>query len=269
MESEPFPGIAERLANADGLLLGLDFDGTLAPIDEDPDAPTIDPATRRSVERFVDEPDATVAVVSGRELADLRSRVGIDGMVYAGNHGLELDRGDGVEVPPDARDARSSLRRTLERLRERLDGIEGWEIEDKGLTATVHVRGVPPDRVDEVRSAVSASVQEATEARDPADGLTSNHGKQVFEIRPDVDRDKGVTMECLSSEAPDGWLTMYLGDDVTDEDAFSAIRPEGVGVLVGTREDTTATYRLPGQDAVAPFLNRIANIVFDDGGTGP
>lgn len=258
MTIETRPELAARLAAADGLLVGLDFDGTLAPIAGDPDAPTITPAARRAVERFVAAPsDATVAVISGRELSDLRSRVGLDGVVYAGNHGLELAREDRSQVHPAAKRRRSTLRHSLDRLQDRLADVPGWEIEDKGLTATVHVRHTPPERVDEVRSAVEASVREA------GDGLFIASGKEVFEIRPEVDWDKGTTIDHLSEESPDGWLTMYLGDDVTDEDAFRALRPDGIPVLVGSREDTDATHRLPEQDAVAPFLEWVADCLLE------
>lgn len=258
MTTETRPEIAARLSGASGLLVGLDFDGTLAPIASNPDEPAITPAARRAVEQFVASPaDATVAVISGRELSDLRERVGIDGVVYAGNHGFELAVGDHSIVHPAAERRRPALRRSLDGLRDRLADVPGWEIEDKGLTATVHVRNTPPERVDEVQSAVETSVREA------GDGLLVTTGKQVFEIRPEVDWDKGTTINHLSQGCPDGWLTMYLGDDVTDEDAFQAIRPDGIPVLVGSREDTDATHRLPEQDAVAPFLEWVADCHLD------
>lgn len=261
MTTETRHELATRVAAAEGLLVGLDFDGTLAPIDSDPDAPTITRAARRAVERFVASPaDATVAVISGRELSDLRRRVGIDGVVYAGNHGLELARGERSLVHPVAKRRRPALRRSLERLRDRLTDVPGWEIEDKGLTASIHVRHTPARRVDEVRSAVEASVREAGE------GLSVATGKQVLEIRPTVDWDKGRTIDHLSAGTPDRWLTMYLGDDVTDEDAFRAIRPDGVPVLVGTREDTAATHRLPEQKRVAPFLEWVADCLLERAG---
>jgi len=256
--SEPGPELADRLAGAKGLLLGLDFDGTLSPIAGDPGAPEIAPEARRAVERFVERPEATVAVVSGRELSDLRPRVGLDGVVYAGNHGLELTHGDHTVVHPAAERCRPALVRTLELLQDRLAHIPRWEIEDKGATATVHVRHTPDERVGEVRSAVEASVREA------GTNLSINSGKQVFEVRPAVDWDKGAAIDHLSETVPDGWLTMYVGDDVTDEDAFRAVRPEGVGVLVGSRADTDASHRLPDQEAVPPFLEWVVDCLVDD-----
>jgi len=246
--------VADRLEAADGVFLGLDFDGTLAPIAEDPERPTITPAARTAVERFVARPDAQVAVVSGRALSDLRHRVGIDEAVYAGNHGLELDGPDAV-VHPVGEDHRPAIEQVVDYFDDRVSDVQGLRVEDKGATATVHVRTVPSERVDEVRSHVERAVASA-------DGdLRVTTGKQVFEIRPDVDWDKGTTMDHLSADVPTGWTTVYVGDDVTDEDAFRAVRPDGFAVLVGDREETAADYRLPGTDAVPPLLNWIADCI--------
>jgi trehalose 6-phosphate phosphatase len=255
VEREDRREIAARLDRAEGAFLGIDFDGTMAPIADDPDRPTIALDVRSALERFVSRPDATVAVVSGRALSDLQGRVGLDGdeVVYAGNHGLELDREGNATAHPVGEGHRPAIRRAVEQLSDRLAGIPGWEIEDKGITATVHVRETPPHRVDEVRSVVEATVGEVD------DGLRITTGKQVFEVRPDVEWDKGTAVEHLSADLPETWTTIYVGDDTTDEDAFRAVGPDGTAVLVGSREETAADYRLRGQDAVAPFLDWVAD----------
>ena len=249
--------LADRLEGCDGLVVGIDFDGTLAPIAEDPSEPTITPACESALETLANHPRAMVAVISGRELSDLKDRVDVPGVVYAGNHGLELCCGGSIEVCPDAARCRPAISRTVDRLSDRLAEIPGAEIEDKRITATVHVRRTPSDRVDDVRSAVETAVREA------GDGLQITPGKQVFEIRPAVDWDKGSAMDRLVSSVPDGWQPVYPGDDVTDEDAFRAIRQDGIGVLVGSRERTDASYRLPTQEAVAPFLDWLATTAME------
>lgn len=248
---------AARLAAADGLLVGLDFDGTLAPIAADPAAPTIDPACRRALERLARHPRAAVAVISGRALDDLRPRVGLEGLVYAGNHGLELDEGGVEVVHPVAARQRPAVRRALDRVADALVAVPGWEIEDKGATAAVHVRRTPPGQVETVREAVLSAVRSVD-----AD-LRVSTGKQVFEIRPAIDWDKGATIRHLAADLPDAWRTVYVGDDTTDEDAFRAVRPDGVGVLVGSRDSTAAASRLPDQTTVAPFLTWLTERVLD------
>jgi trehalose 6-phosphate phosphatase len=94
------------------------------------------------------------------------------------------------------------------------------------------------------------------------DDLVVTAGKEVFELRPRIDWDKGSTISRIAEATPEDWMTVYVGDDTTDEDAFGAVRPEGVGVLVGDR-DTDATMRLPGQAAVAPFLQRLADATLE------
>lgn len=244
--------IVTRRSGDGGLLLGLDFDGTLAPIDPDPAAPIITPAVRRSLATLATEPNVIVAVISGRSLTDLRPRIGVDGIVYWGNHGLERWWGGRRAVHPHAARHRTNISRVTDRVADGLSGIPKVTIEDKGLTATVHTRQQPPEQLDEIRNVVEEAV------RSVGPGLTLEDGKHIFEIRPGVDWDKGSVMNSTSAVVGNGWSVMYIGDDTTDEDAFRAIRPDGVGVLVGTRPTTDARCRVASQDAVAPLLESLA-----------
>jgi trehalose 6-phosphate phosphatase len=74
-------------------------------------------------------------------------------------------------------------------------------------------------------------------------------------VKPAVPLDKGTAMQRFERETPTEWLSLYLGDDTTDEDAFRAIQPEGIGVHVGKRSDSAADYRIPGQSDVPDFLS--------------
>lgn len=239
--------IEDRLSGADGLVVGLDFDGTLAPIAPDPDAVSIPPESRRAVSTLAARSNATVAVISGRALADLRPRVDVDGVVYVGNHGLEMERDGDRTVHPDAEAQRSAVERACSAVEARIDGVPGWVVERKGPTATVHYRKTPQDRVGEVRDAVEA-------AGGGEDGLELVDGKQAIEIRPDVDWDKGAAMRRIVEDAPGGWRAVYVGDDTTDEDVFRELEPEDVGVRVGDRPDTAAGVTLLDQDEVPAFL---------------
>ena len=236
-----------RLADAEGLVAGLDFDGTLAPIRADPDAVSIEPAVRRAVATLAARPDATVAVISGRALDDLRSRVCVEGVVYVGNHGLEMDRAGRRSVHPEAEALRPAVERACDAVEAQAGDVPGCLVERKGPTATVHYRRTPPDRVREVRAAVEAAAGRET-------GLRLVRGKQSLEVRPAVDWDKGAAMRRVVEDAPGGWRAVYLGDDTTDEDVFAALEPDDVGVHVGDAPDTAAGVTLPGQEAVAPFL---------------
>jgi trehalose 6-phosphate phosphatase len=239
-----------RAADASGLLVCLDFDGTLAPIVAEPDDATMRPENRTLLRRLADEPAVTVAVVSGRSLADLRERVGVAGIHYAGNHGLELAVDGERRVPPAVQRTQPAVEHVVDRLRAELDDVTGCLVEDKTYTATVHVRQTPTER----RPGVLATVQEVVES---VDGLETSDGKAIVEIRPDVEVGKGRVVERLVDREP-ARLPLFVGDDVTDEDGFEVVADHGTGVLVGDRDDTAASVRVPGPGGVALLLNWLA-----------
>lgn len=245
--------IAERLSGAEGLLLCTDFDGTLTGIVADPDAPEMRPTNRQSLRRLRDHLHVAVAVVSGRALEDLRSRVGIDGISYAGNHGLELSHRGETTVHPVAEKQASGIDAVCEELRRQIGDIEGCLVENKGVTATVHHRQTAPDDVPKIREAV-----EETVARLAPDQIYVSEGKAVIELAPAVPWDKGQAVSFLGDDVPDTWVTMYLGDDTTDEHAFRAIAPHGLSVHVGSNEETAAVHRTPDPDTVERLLDWLA-----------
>lgn len=245
--------IDRQLGEADGLLVALDFDGTLAPIMDDPDAPEITRANRRAVERLVDHPDTLVAVVSGRQLADLRPRVGIEGIRYVGNHGLEYTVDGEREVHPEAEARMDDLRAVRDELEDRLADMEGVHVEDKAVTLTVHYRRATDASAEEVTAIVNEVV-------DPVEGLKTGSGKMIVEVKPTVEWHKGAIVERLRDEVPDSWQTVYVGDDTTDEDAFRVLGEGDFGVLVGERA-TAADYRVSAQCEVSRLLNWLVGVL--------
>lgn len=243
--------LRERVAS--GRLVAMtDFDGTLAEIVEQPEDAAMREDARRALRRLADAPDTDVAVVSGRALADLRDRVGLDGVAYAGNHGLEIEAGDRSRVHPDAADAADAVTAALEAVADACADVHGVRIEDKRLTGTVHYRQVEDDAaVERVREAVRSAVADVDE-------LELHEAKQALELRPAVDWHKGRAVEWLVEELADGdAAALYAGDDVTDEDAHRAIGDDGVTVHVGDAE-TAAEWRLPDPEAVAQLFDWIA-----------
>lgn len=243
--------IREAVENAAGLVLCTDFDGTLAPIEEDPDAPEIDPENRELLERFHDAADTRVAVVSGRALADVRERVGVEGIAYAGNHGLELEREGSVVVHPIAQRHAGRIERICSALEAALARIDGTGIEDKGVTATIHYRQTPEESVPAVLEAVDDAVERFGNGE-----IERTGGKEIVELRPEVRWHKGMAVSMLVEDHPDDWLPVYIGDDTTDESAFRAV-DDGLAIYVGTGE-TDAHYRVPTQSGVASCLSALA-----------
>jgi trehalose 6-phosphate phosphatase len=231
------------------LLVALDFDGTLTEIRDEPDAPQLGDERRRLLAR-VPEAGHWLAILSGRALDDLRARVGIERAICVGNHGMEIS-GAGL----DERTAPANTGSRLASLLASLPAHDGTWIEDKGLTASVHVR--PRDdgeRLAQVGEALRPTVERA--------GFALRSGKAVWEIRPTGAPTKGDALGRLIELLPgvEPRRTVFVGDDATDEDAFAAL-PDGVTALVGTDDrHTRARHRLPDPPAVYRFLEHLVEV---------
>jgi trehalose 6-phosphate synthase/phosphatase len=247
--------LRQRLDAGRAPALLLDFDGTLARLVDDPARAEIPAAVRASLARIARADRTLVAVISGRALGDIRARVGLYGLVYAGNHGLEMSGPGWSWAHKGAAGAREALAAALAALRTRLRRVPGVLVEDKGYSASVHYRRTPAPRVEEVRVAVLEEV-----ARAAGERLTVRRGKQVLEIRPAVDWDKGAAarwlLERTYGEAwPQRAAVVYVGDDRTDEDAFVALGDDAVTVRVGAGSaPTAARYAVRSVEEVHRFL---------------
>jgi trehalose 6-phosphate phosphatase len=241
--------VRARIEPGSSLLIALDFDGTLTEIQDEPDAPRLSDERRRILARV---PDAGhwLAILSGRALSHLRMRTRIERAICVGNHGMEI-AGAGL----DERLAPAATASRLASLLASLPALDGTWIEDKGLTASVHVR---PRHDCERHAQVGQAFRPAVERA----GFALRSGKAVWEIRPLGAPTKGDAlcrlMEVLPGVEP--WRTVFVGDDTTDEDAF-AVLPEGITALVGPAGRTTrASHRLPDPPAVYRFLELLVEV---------
>ena len=193
----------------------------------------------------------------------MRQRIGSPGIWYAGSHGFELTGPDGKHHQnEEAAQSVPVLAEAAAELAEQLDHIPGVVVEHKRFGVAAHYRNAARDHVGEVAAAVRSAAQR-TELR-----VTT--GREVIELRPNVDWDKGKTLRwvldyiadekgtCLSSPL----LPIYLGDDITDEEAFDAVQDDGVAILVRHSDDgdraTAAGYALDDPDRVRDFTERLA-----------
>lgn len=256
-----FPEIRTRLHDCP-VAVFLDFDGTLAPIADHPDAVVLPPGTRRAVRSLARR--CPVAILSGRGLEDLVDRVGLAGLHYAGCHGLEL-RGPGGLREQRGGDHLRVLDAAERELRDTLGGSSGVRIERKRFGVAVHTRGASKERTREVAETVGL-----LGARKPR--LEVHEGKQVLELRPALGWDKGRALERLLEHFGDGGrevCPVYLGDDVTDEDAFEAVQEGGIPVVVRGEDDgrlTRADYSLESPAAVRRFLHLLSELLEDRDG---
>lgn len=241
--------LAKRLAPTSTFLC-LDYDGTLVPSASRPEHAVFDDSGRRllrGLSRLM-----PVAIVSGRARGALRQLVDVPSLYYVGNHGIEIS-GPGVRyhAPTPA-----GWPRELERLLTVIesDAPPGVLIERKGPTASVHYRLVAPADRRPWLPALRARLARST----TAGRMRVVRGKAAVELRPPGDWHKGAAVSwLLGRPAMAGRTPVYLGDDATDEDAFRAIRPVGVGVLVGSPRRTAARYCLPDADRVRRFLTHL------------
>ena len=234
-------------------MLFLDYDGTLSPIVSNPAAAVLVDGAAEALELV--SKVCPVAILSGRDLADISGRVGIPGIWYAGSHGFELTAPDGTYHCNDAAEgAVPLLEHAAVELTRRLREIPGVRIEHKRFAVAVHYREVAPNHVSEI---VSATHQLGSQA-----GLRVTSGRMLVELRPDLDWDKGTTLRWIRDRVdPSGeLLPIYIGDDLTDEDAFDAAQVYGIGIVVGHDEDgdrkTAAHFALQSPDQVREFIER-------------
>ncbi len=251
---EHLSDISSLLRKHRRVLLFLDFDGTLSPIVEFPDQAVMPTQTRIALKRLRDSGACSITIVSGRALNDVRERVGMANLTYAGNHGLEI-WGEGLNfVEPQALQRIKILGELSRRIRERLCHISGVEVENKVLTTSVHFRRAERASLDEIRKTVHAELAFSENI------FRITRGLQVIEIRPRVDWNKGTAVRWIQQAGGCAdTLALYVGDDATDEDAFAAL-PEGVTVRVGHAKATAARYYLDDQSAVTHFLSWLGQV---------
>jgi trehalose-phosphatase len=242
--------IGER---GDRLAVFLDYDGTLTPIVSHPEDASLSDSMRQTLRSLAAR--LPVAILSGRDLEDVRGRVLVDGIVYAGSHGFDIAGAGGLRR--QLGDAYLPVLDAAENeLREALDDIAGAQLERKHFSVAAHYRNVNENDADKVALAVHAVAAKHRELRKIS-------GKKVYELLPDIDWNKGKAvlwlLETLEVERGKA-LPIYIGDDRTDEDAFRALAKRGVGILVSEHpQATAANYCLNNPEEVERFLQKITH----------
>lgn len=236
----------------------FDFDGTLSDIVNNPDSARLVAGADRALTSLAAQ--CPVAVLSGRDLADVRQRIGLPGLWYAGSHGFELTGPDGAHHEnPDAAASIPVLEQAAAGLTDQLGHIPGVVVEHKRFGVAVHYRNAARDRVGEVTAAVRSAGQRTS--------LRVTTGREVIELRPNIDWDKGKTLRWVldyirENDGPGALLPVYLGDDITDEDAFDAVHDDGIAILVRHSDDgdraTAAGYALDSPDRARDFTEQLA-----------
>jgi trehalose-phosphatase len=243
--------VEEIAGRSDRLAVFLDYDGTLTAIVNDPKKALLSDSIRQTLQALATR--VSLAVLSGRDLDDIRKRVAIDAIVYAGSHGFDIAGPRGLRRQ-EATNFLPALDAAEKELREKVAGIAGAFIERKRFSIAAHYRNVNEDDVPKLEEAVSEVVARHRELR-------RMEGKKVYELLPSIDWDKGKAALWLleSLGLKHGKVRpIYIGDDRTDEDAFRALEQRGVGILVSEEpRATAANYSLKDPSEVEHFLRKL------------
>lgn len=242
----------EHAASRARLLVGLDFDGTLAPFAPKPELARLPGPTRELLRRLVRKDACDVAILSGRALSDVRAKAGIPGLHFAGNHGLELGgRGTRWEHPA-GRAAASEVRNVSRRLGRSLAGLKGVILQDKRLSLSVHYRLAGRALAGPLEATIRRCMLRPSRLR-----LFAGH--EVWELRPRVRWNKGDALLEMAERLGGGRGLVFIGDDATDEEAFRTLGRRALCVRVGAGA-TRARFRLDGPAAVGRVLDFLSRL---------
>ncbi len=243
----------EALLGRRKLVFFLDYDGTLTPIVDRPELAVISEEMRRRVAELAKV--HTVAVVSGRMRQDVEEMVGVKGIFYAGSHGLDI-AGPGFSLlEPRVKEMVPLVTRVIDTLSKELKDMEGVLIEGKKISVAVHYRLLKDvAQLPVIEKRIRQIVEEHKTLR-----LMS--GKKVFEILPDIPWDKGQAIRWIMDVLKIPWqesAVVYIGDDVTDEDAFRTLRTRGTGILVSQQTKVScAHFRVASPDDVRRLFEKV------------
>jgi len=241
------------------IMLFLDYDGTLTPIVETPDKALISQEAKHLLERLSKSPRCKLAIISGRSLKDIRSMVNLKNIIYSGNHGLQI-QGPRIKFEsPISLRCKAILKQIKNDLTSKLSLVKGAILENKGLSLSVHYRLVDKKQIPKVKTIVHET------AIPYRNKIKIKTGKMVFEIRPPLEWDKGKVVLWLLARQKfaakeKGFMPIYIGDDITDEDAFKGLRKRGLTIFVGRPKQTYAEYFLRDTQGVKEFLKRILEL---------
>jgi len=253
--------VKRQIANKHVVLL-LDYDGTITPIVETPDRARIPKQIKRLLKALSANPRFTLAIISGRGLKDVKKRVGLKSIIYSGNHGLQIQGPNirfEVETSPDYK---TILQKIKSELKQILSPVKGILLEDKGLCLSLHYRLTDKKEVPFVRETFYQVVLPYLRLGK----IKTEIGKKVLEVRPAVEWSKGKAVLCLLSKRKSRLrgrpiLPIYIGDDITDEDAFKVLKNKGLTIFVGNPKKSHAKYYLKNTREVSKFLKRLCGIL--------
>jgi polyhydroxyalkanoate synthase len=249
---------AKSLESKRDILLLFDFDGTLTPIVGNPSKVSLSPLVRRYLKRLSKNRRIEVGIISGRALKDIMRLVGVKGLYYVGNHGLEVKSPRKSFTHPSCKKYILTMREIASLLKRNVSGIKGAISEYKRLTLSLHYRLVPPKDIPKLKSIFRKTIAPYVKSGK----VKVTEGKKVFEIRPPIIWNKGKAVKIIEKmSGRKNAFKMFLGDDITDEDAFKVLGERDYSIRVGGKFKSNAKYFLKNPNEVRRLLMKISKIV--------
>lgn len=244
--------ILKRLKGMKRIFLFLDYDGTLTPIVSHPREAYLSGEMRGLLSTLKKNPRILLGIISGRYLMDIRKRVGLKGIYYVGNHGLEIFEPKYGTKRLVSKEIIRELEGIRDRLNNRLREMKGVVIEDKGCILAIHYRHADQREVPSLLMILKQEIQNSFAP------LYLGFGKYVFEVRPNDSVNKGIAvLNILDQINREEGVPFYIGDDQTDEDVFRILRGKGFTIFVGNPGLSSARYYVKDPSEVFHFLKAI------------
>jgi trehalose-phosphatase len=241
------------------LFLFLDYDGTLTPIVDRPEKAALPAVTKKLLEELTENPLCKVVIVTGRAVSDVRKLVGLENISYIGNHGFEIDALGLTFEGFNFSRTREVMDYLKWRINQELLFFKGAFIEDKGICLCVHYFQLNENQEEVFKTLlnnITIPFFLKNEIRIELD-------KKVFEIKPPIDWDKGKAVLWFLDQYKDldvgNAVPVYIGDSLTDEDAFRVLKNNGITVRVGKSERSLADCYIYRQSEVTALLREIVS----------
>ncbi|MBN1860636.1 MAG: trehalose-phosphatase [Candidatus Thermoplasmatota archaeon] len=245
---------------ADALILFLDYDGTLVPFKDRPTEVRTPEKIIIILRQLIKNPKIRVVIVTGRSLYDIKKLLKMKGLFFIALHGLQTETSDGMQYSwKQAEQARFLIQRIKKTMQEELSQETGAFLEDKNLTVVLHYRLLHPERIPDLQQRFKNIVQ----SNDKKKILEIIKGAKVLEVRPKGwNKGKAIELFLAKQQNKKNILPLYIGDDITDEDAFQMLGKRGISIYVkneSTRK-TAAQYWVKNPDDVFSFLKSLARL---------
>ena len=252
--------IAEKMKGRDAFLF-LDYDGTLVPITDTPQKARMPSELKSLLTELSQIPGCKVAIISGRPLEDIKNIVGIQEIIYVGNHGFEIEGPKIKYKKQEFTGYREVIDEIKGALHKKLSAIQGVLIEDKGFTLALHYRLADDKNIPAIKNIFNETTIPYVDKKK----IRVRTGKMLLEIRPPVDWDKGkVVLWLLARQRfilkDKDVFPVYIGDDTTDEDAFKVLKNKGLTIVVDSQKDSSAEYYVKDTAEVGMVLERMQGL---------